>query len=327
MVDRIASVRGVTRSWPPVAAGAAVAAVLVLAIGTLRAPVPAGADTTGAGAGGGTVTVGAGSGAGAPGSGGGTGSDGPTGGTGGGTGSPWTCTSTYLGLNNEGGFPPGGPLPGAWYSVTCDDRVTSAQVTQTVWITGGAPSSTPAVDPRALALQAENSIALPRPTLGLDPSGTSVVELATWLWVDPGIWHTESVTATAGPVAATAVARPVDVRWTTGDGARIVCPGPGTAYRVDLPASWQSTDCSHVYLRTSAGQPTLDGNPDDATYVVTATVDWAVNWTSTGVAGGGALPTLVTTSAVLLRVAQVESVNTGSAPQVDGLPTTIGLGS
>ena len=323
MAEQTPLVREGARPWPLVAVPAA---VLVLVLGPLCSPVPAGAGTTGAGAGGGSVSVGAGSGSGTPGSGGGAGSGGSTGGTGG-TGSPWTCTSTYLALNNEGGFPPGGPLPGAWYSVTCVDTATSVQVTQTVWIANGTPVPSPTVDPRTLAIQAENSMVLPRPALGLDPSGTSVVNLATWLWIDPDIWHAESVTATAGPVAATAVARPVDVRWTTGDGGQTVCPGPGTAYRVDLPASWQSTDCSHVYLRTSAGQPTLDGNPDDATFVVTASVDWAVSWTSIGVDGGGQLPTLVTTSADLLRVAQVESVNTGLLEPSGSMSTAAGLGS
>jgi len=250
---------------------------------------------------------------------------GATGG-GGGAPSPWSCTSTYLALNNEGGFPPGGAQPGAWYSVTCVDVASGAQVTQTVWVTGAAPAPTPQVDPRTLALQAENSIQLPRPTLGTNPAGTSVVDLRTWLWINPSIWHGASVTATAGAVSATAVAEPVSVRWTTGDGGQLVCPGPGSAYAWWLPASVQSTGCAYEYLRTSAGQPALDGNPDHGTYVVTATVEWAVSWTSTGIAGGGSLPTLLTSDAALLRVVQVESVNTVGAAPALRLPAA-GLGA
>jgi|GEM_PF-761084 len=295
---------------------------LGLATAVAAAPAPVGADSTGAGAGGGTVSVGAGSGGGTPGG----GSTGPTGGptgTGSGAPSPWSCTYTYLALNNEGGFPPGGTLPGAWYSVTCVDAATAVQVTQTVWVTGAAPAPTPQVDPRALALAAENSMQLPRPTLRMNPSGTSVVDLGTWLWIDPSIWHDASVTATAGPVSATAVATPVSVRWITGDGGEVVCQGPGTAYALWLPASAQSTPCAYDYLRTSVGQPTLDGNPDHATYVVSATVDWAVSWTSTGVEGGGTLPTLLTSDAALLRVVQVESVNAAPAASVLRLPATV----
>jgi len=310
----------------------------MVGVGTGVATVPpvAGADSTGAGAGGGTVTVGAGSGGdtgGTSGSGGSGGLGGPggapgTGSAGSGAGSPWTCTSTYLTLNNQGGFPPGGPQPGAWYSVTCVDAVTSVQVTQTVWITGPGPAGggSPAVDPRTLALQAENSIDLPQPTIRVDPSGTSVVGLETWFWVDPTIWHDESVTATAGLVSATAVAHPVAVRWTSGDGGDVVCQGPGTAYLTGLPAAWQSTDCGHEYLRTSAGQPTLDGDPDHGTFVVTATVEWAVSWTSTGVAGGGDLPTLLTSGATLLRVVQVESVNVIPNIPIRRQTSSIGVG-
>ncbi len=299
-----------------VGTAAAVVFAAVVFAAVVRLPVaPAGADSTGAGAGGGSVTVGAGSGQGSGGTGGSSGGSGGTGGGSGsgGSGSPWTCTYTYLTLNNEGGFPPGGAEPGAWYSVTCVDLATSVQVTQTIWVTSNTPVPAPAVDPRALALQAENSIHLPHPAISLDPTGTSVVNLATWFWIDPDIWHEESVTAAAGAVSATAVARPVDVRWNAGDGGTVVCQGPGVPYDTSLPSAWQSTSCSYEYAHSSAGQPTLDGNPDDGMYVVTATVDWEVSWTSTGVAGGGALPTLQTSSAALLRVAQVESVNTTTA--------------
>jgi len=291
--------------------------------------VRAGADSTGAGSGGGTVSVGAGSGSGTGGS---SGSGGSAGGgqSGGGAsagGSPWSCVYTILALNNAGGFPNGGPTPGAWYSVTCVDAATGVQVTQTEWITGSQPVATPPVDPRVLALQAENSIVLPRPVLSVNPSGTSVVDLATWLWIDPSLWHADAVTATAGAVSATAVARPVDVRWSTGDGGQVVCNGPGTAYVWWLPAAWQVTSCSHDYLRTSLGQPALDGNPDHGTFVVTAQVDWSVSWTSTGVPGGGALPSLVTTGATLLRVVQVESVNVSSGRFVAPQDSALGGGA
>ena len=134
-------------------------------------PGPAGADSgsAGAGSGGGTVTVGAGAGSGTGGSSGGSTGGSSSGGSG--TTSPWECTYTYLALNNEGGFPSGGALPGAWYSITCDDTSTGAQVTQTAWITGAPTATAAAVDPHALALQAEQSMSLPAPGLRLDPAG------------------------------------------------------------------------------------------------------------------------------------------------------------
>ena len=245
------------------------------------------------------MSVGASSGSGSGGSGGSGGS--PTSGGGSGGGSPWTCTYTYLALNNEGGFANGGPLPGSWYSVTCVDIATGVQQTQTVWVTSAPPAAAPAVDPRAVALEAERSITLPAPAIRANPSATTVVGLDTWFWIDPSLWRAESVTATAGAVTATAVARPVAVLWSTGDGGRINCAGPGTAYAPDVPASWQTTDCGYTYLHTSAGQPALDGNPDDGAFMLTATVEWSVSWTSTGVPGGGSLPTLYTTGSSPLR--------------------------
>ena len=285
---------------------------------------PAVADTgsAGAGSGGGTVSVGVGTGTGSGGSGGGAPSGG---GTGGGSGnSPWTCTYTYLTLNNQGGFPNGGPMPGAWYSVTCADMATGAQVTQTIWITTP-PVAVPQVDPRVLALQAENSIRLPAPVIHLDPAGSSVVGLATWMWVDPTMWRDYGVTATAGAVSATAVAHPVDVIWTTGDGGKVTCGGPGAAYDPALSSAWQGTYCSHTYARTSIGQPTPDGDPDHGQFGLVATVVWAVTWTAVGASGGGTLPTLTTSSTAPLRVAQIESLNTAMGSLPAG--RTIGLGS
>jgi hypothetical protein len=305
----------------------AIAALALIAVVVEPATAPAGADTgsAGAGSGGGTVTVGAGSGSATGGTGGGSSGGSPTGGTG--PASPWECTYTYLALNSEGGFPPGGAVPGAWYSVTCDDTVTGAQVTQTVWVTGTAPTSVPQVDPHALALQAEQSMTLPTPSLHLDPAGSSVVGLATWLWIDPALWHDDMVTAAAGDVSATAVARPVGVTWSTGDGAQFACGGPGVPYAPAVPAGSQFTYCSHSYARSSLGQPTPDGDPDDGRYPVSATVEWAVSWTAAGATGGGQLPTLYTTGDTSLRVVQVESLNAVPIPPADGRQAWIGGGS
>ena len=284
-----------------------VCAVGSLLVGPAAGPAAADTGSAGAGSGGGTVGVGAGSGGGSGGAG-GSGSGGPSSGGGSGGSSPWTCTYTNLTLNNQGGFPPGGPQPGGWFSVTCDDIATGAQVTQTVWITSSAAAAPP-IDPRVLALQAENAITLPAPAVNLNPSGSSVIGLSTWLWVDSSLWHDYSVTATAGAVSATAVARPVGVTWTTGDGGEVSCGGPGVVYDRALPSAWQATYCSHSYTRTSIGQPTPDGDPDHGRFSVSATVEWAVTWSAVGATGGGPLPTLYTTSAAPLRVVQIESLN------------------
>jgi hypothetical protein len=214
-----------------------------------------------------------------------------------------------LTLNDEGGFAPGGPTPGSWYSVTCTNQSTGASTTETEWIPDAAAAETPAIDPYSVARQAERSLRLPPPSLQFNPSALSVVNLPTWLWIDGGIWHPFSVTASVGAVSATAVATPTSVTWAMGDGGVTICDGPGTPYNPQLPANEQSTSCDYTYLASSEGQPSPDGNPDDDAYDVVTTIDWSVSWSVQGAAGGGKLPPLSTSSSKPVRVEQVESVN------------------
>jgi len=219
------------------------------------------------------------------------------------------CTSTVLTLNNDLGPPPGVTTPGSWYTITCSDA-SGGNTTENLWISAGSPPpSMPAVSPRSVALQAENSLRLPTPSLSFNPPDGAVVNLPTWLWVDGAIWHPHSVSATVGSVTATATANPVSVTWNMGDGGSTACQGPGSAYQTDLPSSGQVTGCSYTYGDTSAGQPSADGDPDQGVFTVSATVAWEVSWTAQGTAGGGALPGLFTSSQAQLRVGQVESVN------------------
>jgi hypothetical protein len=294
-----------------VAARAARAARALLAAGATAAvlasvlvPVSAFGAASG-GEGGGTITVGAGDGGssgGDPGSSaGGDGASGPG-------AIPWQCTYEKLVLNDDGGSV-GGPTPGSWYSVTCVDTQTGASTTDTEWIPDQSTTTSPPVDPRSVALEAENSLRLPAPVSHLNPASASVVNLPTWLWVDAGIWHSYSVSASVGSVSATAVATPHSVEWSMGDGGAVVCDGPGTPFDPYIASSEQSTGCSYTYARSSAGQPSPDGSPDDAIFEVRATVNWSVSWSAQGAAGGGELPSLTTSTSTAERVVQVESIN------------------
>jgi hypothetical protein len=289
-----------------------VIAVFVVVVGAIVIlPHAAGAAASGTDSTGGSVTVtvsGSGTEGGEPGGSSGSGSSGDQG------PSPWVCVSTLLTLNDEGGFAPGGPTPGSWYSVTCTNESTGASTTQTEWIPDQSPTATatatPAVDPYAVALQAEDSLRLPDPAVHLDPQGTSVVNLPTWLWIDADVWHPYAVTASVGTVSATAVATPISVTWTMGDGGSVSCDGPGTPYDPAVPSSQQSTPCQYAYAVSSFGQPSPDGNPDDDSFAVVASINWSVTWSVAGGVGGGTLPTLSTTSSTPVRVEQVESVDT-----------------
>ncbi len=314
---------------------------LAVLIGVLPAG-PAGAmvSVSGSDGPGGTVSAGASDGGSSPGASGpaaGTGRPGPTrngsgdGSSGTAGASPWECTSTSLLLNDEGGFAPGGPTPGGWFSVTCINRVTGASTTQTEWITSQAAAAPPtpsatvtSVAPRVLALQAERSLRLPAPVLHFNPAATSVVNLPTWLWVDPSVWHPLSVTASAGPVSATAVATPESVTWQMGDGGVVVCAGPGRPFDPALPAEQQATSCQYTFRSSSLGQPSGDGDPDAAAYPVRATITWAVSWTAQGAAGQGVLPPLTTEGTAPVRVVQIESIDSGLFGLSAGSPSGSG---
>ncbi len=185
-----------------------------------------------------------------------------------------------------------------------------------VWVPYGSSSpsratpgrSTPA--PATVGAQAASQLGLPGPVIGMDPGGTGYVQVPEWLWVSPAQWHPYRTGATAcgagGCVGATATAVPVAVTWTMGDGASVVCHGPGVVYDPTRPAAGQATYCSHTYARSSAGQPG-GGAGNAAAYRVTATVTWVVTWSaSTG--EHGQLPDVHTSATTSLRVEQIEAV-------------------
>jgi hypothetical protein len=165
---------------------------------------------------------------------------------------------------------------------------------------------------------------VPSPVIGTSPSevggvaDATVVNLSTWLWVEPDIWHTAAAVAAGGGYVATVWAVPVSVTWRAGwdfpsgsddpEGGTTfgpevlneVCDGPGSVYDPETPG--QSTNCSFVFTQSSFGT--------DQTLV--ASVTWDVSWAlsdAAGVVGGeGSLGIMVTTGTRSLRVMQVESV-------------------
>jgi hypothetical protein len=166
---------------------------------------------------------------------------------------------------------------------------------------------------------------LPSPAIGTSPSevggvpDSTVVNLPTWLWVDPGQWRTYRAEATGGGYVATVWATPVDVTWTADwsfpsgaddpEGGTTfgpeqldqVCDGPGSVYEPDAGGD-QSTNCSFTFTQSSFGT-------DQS---LRAEMKWDVSWALSnagGVVGGeGSLGTVLTTGTRPLRVLQVESV-------------------
>jgi hypothetical protein len=275
-----------------------IAAALIVVVTGLVAPSIARADGTGDAFSDGTqVGADAGNNRGSGGSGGSNSSGG---------GGKRTCTYEKLdadsqaiadSMANNGSGPPRGQEPGAWYRKVCTDSNGQSSAT-VVWLRDRS------VDPAVLAEQASDRAPIPLPDVHLNPpeTGEQVVNLATWMWVDPSQWQPVAATANAGGVSVTAVATPESVRWDMGNGDTVTCTGPGTPYDTNRPSSEQHTDCSYTYRRSSASAP-------NGAFRAKATSTWHVTWTAAGAAGGGDLGYVSRTTNFIVRVAEIEAVN------------------
>jgi hypothetical protein len=188
---------------------------------------------------------------------------------------------------------------GQWYAYWCGNG--ADLWLGNLWV----PATQPAVAPATLALLARRYLSLPPPGIELNPpaGGDHLVNLESWLWVDPSTWGQRSATASVPNESATVVATPLSVTWNMGDGSKVICRGPGVPYNPAKPPDSQHTTCSHTYRRSSAGQP-------GHRYAVSATTTWALRWTATGVVtASGALPPLQRTSTTTVRVAEAQAIN------------------
>ncbi len=203
-----------------------------------------------------------------------------------------------------------GEPDGRWYDVTCSDGSSYLAV----YVPPASGSVPPAVAlAGSLARMASSRLQLPTPTVGHSPDGPALVNLATWLWVEPGSWRVLRQGTSAGPVSVEVVATPMSTTWDPGDGSEpFTCAGPGTPYDRSRPESVQSTDCSYTYRRSSAEQPQTGPGENDRFFTVTVTTRWRVTWTGTG-GSGGTLPVLTRSSSFPLAVAQRQTVVTGGS--------------
>ncbi|MGH9296814.1 MAG: hypothetical protein ACRDZP_02415 [Acidimicrobiales bacterium] len=177
-----------------------------------------------------------------------------------------------------------------------------------------------------LIARAFSETELPSPAPAISPSSVggavdaTVVNVATWLWINGSIWHTYKASASSGGLVATVWAAPVSLKWTAGwsfpsprdDPQRGVtlapesldqtCDGPGTPYDSAVAEQFQSTSCSAAFRQSTLG----------TWQTLRATVSWQVHWALTndaGVVGGeGVLPDVTTSGTMPLRVMQVESI-------------------
>ena len=238
-------------------------------------------------------------------SGGGTSGTGGSGGAAGGSTVTNTCTfvpldgvqARDLGLS----WPP--PKGQHWALMDCTGGGTSTGP-QAVLITNA--TGVPQVTPQQLLLQALGELTVPylQPVTA-PPRGTAaLVGLPEWFWVHASEWRARSVTVTAGPVWATAVAAPIRLALKPGAGLAVVtCAGPGAAYDARKPSIQQRTNCSYTYEQPSAGQL-------ENVYHASLTVIWRVSWTGSGGAGGVLDAALGVPVGFTIPVAQAEALVT-----------------
>lgn len=215
----------------------------------------------------------------------------------------YTCTFTKASpavLQHTGTGP---PQPGyQWDIMTCpgsSQGPLGGQLVQVSTSTGA-----PAISPVELLKIAIGELSVPTLAAHTAPpvGKNGLVGLPEWFWVARGQWRRVSITVTAGPVWAAAIASPTSMTFAPGGGlSSVTCAGPGAEFSRSLPASSQHSGCSFTYTQPSAGQP---GNAYQAALVVT----WTISWTGSGGAGGTITTGYTTGTAFPVRIAQAEAV-------------------
>lgn len=162
----------------------------------------------------------------------------------------------------------------------------------------GAPPAPPP-SPQEVAQVAVSQLRLPSPAIGTSPGGEQIVNVPTWLWIDPASWAPVSATAAVPGVSVTATATPQRVTWTMGDGSTVECAGPGTPYSSRFAPDSASPDCGHTYKRSSASQP-------GAAFPLEARISWTVTWAGAGQTG--VVPGMQTIGQITTRVAEIQAV-------------------
>jgi hypothetical protein len=216
----------------------------------------------------------------------------------------WTCGYHEL-TGPAGVYVPGidysrtvEPEVGKGYAFICTDERGRKVHAETLIYDPGDPLGGLFAAERAAELAVEQ-LELPEPVIALNPPGTQLVGLPTWLRVDDP-WMPRATSATVAGVTSTVIATPTSVTWKPGDGASVTCAGPGAAFDPGRHASTQRTDCSHTYTWPSS---TRSGG----SYALSATVTYEVRWHASNGAGGRlGTVTRTGTTAVVVREAQAQ---------------------
>ncbi|GAA2075810.1 hypothetical protein [Actinomadura alba] len=208
-----------------------------------------------------------------------------------------TCTAggTIPGRDGSGGDTPSGGGGGTIVQDPCggDPQCVMGSVS------GPQPAGTPTV--ADVVQMAMDGLERPVMKIQTSPRTRSYVGLRTFLWVDRGQWTPKSNPVSAGGHTVTGTSTPVEVVWNLGE-KTITCTGPGTPYNPKRPENQKGT-CTHVYQKSSAGQP-------GGEYQISATVNWRVTWVCEPACGSGDAGMVAGLSAV--EQLPVGEIQTGS---------------
>lgn len=188
---------------------------------------------------------------------------------------------------------------GRWFEKRCYEATETEVYGERMFSQGsfsGSPVFVPARTPTDLRDEAFGHLALPAPSAAMSPAGDQTVQFPTWLWVDDD-WAARSSAVSVPGVTVVVTATPERTVWDTGDGAMVVCAGPGRPYDSSVPDEAQQTDCSHTWTRTGD-------------YQLAARIDWHVTWRVEGAPGGGDLGVVSrSTPPIRVRVAEIQALN------------------
>jgi hypothetical protein len=131
---------------------------------------------------------------------------------------------------------------GTWRLLVCWPCATCAGPPGQRWILNGPAARPPIVQ----ALEAFGRLDVEHGTPSHSPKAKAVVGLATWFWLDPGLFTETRGTSAEGLVA---IATPTSTVWDPGDGSgTVTCDGPGRAYAGSEDAAGA---CTHTYRSSS----------------------------------------------------------------------------
>lgn len=184
-----------------------------------------------------------------------------------------------------------------WNTVECTH--VAADGTTETWGWGLLVIETsPPIDPTVLRDRARDRINPDPPTPATAPMWDqipAVVNLPTWLWVADD-WEPIEETESQGFVTVVVQARPVDTTWEPGDGAEIICDGPGVEWAPGMADD--ATDCTYTYRGSGS------------TLTASVSVRWVFHWWLNGNDMGdfGELPV---TATFTVDVAEIQAIETG----------------